>query len=290
MPDKIKPYRSSTSGAVPSLESGELAVNIADQKTYVGNGTLSVVVGAGKLASLGDVSISSQSSGHVLMWNGSVWISTYPSVPSVTVYTSGSGTYTVPDYARYLVVEMVGGGGGGAGGANGTAGTSGGNTTFGTSLLTCNGGGGGRIASVGLFGAGGTASIGAGATGIAIAGGQGTSGTFQGVAHTGFIASSPGGNSAFGGGGGGQENLAGGNGATNSGGGGAGGGTIQNTGALGGGGGAGGYIKAYITTLASSYSYSVGIGGVGGAGGAANQGYTGGSGGSGLIIITAFFI
>lgn len=288
MPDKIKPYRSSTPGAVPSLESGELAVNTADQKTYVGNGTSSVVVGAGKLASLGDVTISSQSSGNVLVWNGSAWISSYPSVPSITVYTSGSGTYTVPTNARYLVVEMVGGGGGGAGGANGSVGTSGGNTTFGTSLLTCSGGGGGTIASTGLFGSGGSASIGVGATGVAIAGGQGTSGTFQSVGYSGFVASSSGGNSAFGGGGGGQENQAGGSGATNSGGGGAGGGCVANTSALGGGGGAGGYIKAYITTLAATYSYSVGTGGGGGAGG--SGGYAGGAGGSGIIIVTAFFL
>lgn len=74
MTDKIKPYRSSTPGAVPSLESGELAINLADQKTYVGNGTSSVVVGAGKLASLGDVSVSSPTSGQPLVWNGTAWV------------------------------------------------------------------------------------------------------------------------------------------------------------------------------------------------------------------------
>lgn len=80
MPDKIKPYRSSTLGSVPTLESGELAVNLADQKTYVGNGTSSVVVGAGKLASLGDVSASSPSSGQTLVWNGTAWANSSDSI------------------------------------------------------------------------------------------------------------------------------------------------------------------------------------------------------------------
>jgi len=60
--------------------------------------------------------------------------------PQVTVYTSGSGTYTTPTNAKYLQIKMVGGGGGGSGGYNGsiyTSGTSGGNTTF--STLTANG-------------------------------------------------------------------------------------------------------------------------------------------------------
>lgn len=39
--------------------------------------------------------------------------------PQLTVYTSGSGTYTTPVGAKYLIVECIGGGGGGAG--NGTA-------------------------------------------------------------------------------------------------------------------------------------------------------------------------
>jgi hypothetical protein len=47
------------------------------------------------------------------------------STPQVTVYTSGSGTYTVPANARFLQVKMVGGGGGGAG--SGASGGSGGN-------------------------------------------------------------------------------------------------------------------------------------------------------------------
>lgn len=39
--------------------------------------------------------------------------------PQLTVYTSGSGTYTTPVGAKYLIVECIGGGGGGGG--NGTA-------------------------------------------------------------------------------------------------------------------------------------------------------------------------
>lgn len=52
------------------------------------------------------------------------------SAPQVTVYTSGSGTYTPPANAQYLHIKMVGGGGGGAGGglyaSNGYSGPGGG--------------------------------------------------------------------------------------------------------------------------------------------------------------------
>lgn len=41
------------------------------------------------------------------------------SAPTVTTYTSGSGTYTTPAGVKYIVVELVGGGGGGGGGSSG---------------------------------------------------------------------------------------------------------------------------------------------------------------------------
>ena len=209
-------------------------------------------------------------------------------VPQTIVYASGSGTYTVPANAKYLYIKMVGGGGGGAGGNNGGVGGNGGNTTFGSSFLTAGGGTGGVTAANGLVGYGGTATIGAGATGISLTGGQGGAGTGQGATTTGYQVASSGGNSAFGGGAGGQENQAGANGAANTGAGGAGGasgGTIAN---VGGGGGAGGYIEAYITTsLAASYSVAIGAGGTGGTAG--TSAFAGGTGAAGLIIVTAFF-
>ena len=79
--------------------------------------------------------------------------------PQVTVYTTGTGTYTTPAGAKWLQVKLVGGGGGGAGGNNGGAGGTGGTTTFGTSLLTCIGGTGGLPAANGSVGVGGTSAV-----------------------------------------------------------------------------------------------------------------------------------
>jgi len=126
--------------------------------------------------------------------------------------------------------------------------------------------------------AGGTATIGSGATGFGIQGGQG--GYNTGVA----TATGP-----YGG-----ANCFGGAGAAGSAGGGGGAG-IPNTGAGGGGSGdggsggsssggsAGGFMDVIISAPLSSYSYSVGTGGSGGAAG--SGGGTGGAGGSGIIII-----
>jgi len=111
------------------------------------------------------------------------------STKTVQVFTSGSGTYTTPTGCKAIFVQCWGGGGSGGGGngvaargtgggaggysqkliaspsatysyavgAGGTAasqsanGTTGGTTTFGTSLLTCNGGVGGTAASGGAI-------------------------------------------------------------------------------------------------------------------------------------------
>jgi len=91
--------------------------------------------------------------------------------PTISTLTSGSGTYYPPAGATTLRVRMVGGGGGGGGsgttGSPGADGTGGGNTTFGTN--TANGGAGSAIFS----GAGGSGSVGAGWSGIALSGGDG---------------------------------------------------------------------------------------------------------------------
>jgi len=70
--------------------------------------------------------------------------------PTVTTYTSGSGTYTTPTGAKYIQVVMVGGGGGGCGSnatGGGNTGSNGGATTFGSSYLTA-GGGGAQVATL----------------------------------------------------------------------------------------------------------------------------------------------
>ena len=201
--------------------------------------------------------------------------------PQVTVYTSSSGTYTVPTGARYLTVELVGGGAGGSASSNGAAGGAGGNTTF--STLT---GTGGTSNTPTVGGLGGAASGGD----VNIAGGS-ASGSYQAYTTSGasYTGGSNGGVSFFGGAGRGAApgSSAGGAAATNSGSGGGGG--SQNTTAYAGtGGGAGGYVRKLITSPSSTYSYAVGAGGSGGAAGVTDS-FAGGAGGSGIIIVTAYF-
>jgi hypothetical protein len=198
------------------------------------------------------------------------------SAPQVTVFASGSGTYTVPTGAKYLVVELVGGGGGGAGsGTTPGSGTAGGNTTFGSSFLTANGGGGGTGS---IRGMGGTASGGdlnlSGSDGANPSGASNSSGGGGGFAAAYSVAAQLSGaaNSGLGGGGAGA------------GGSGAGDGTTPNTG---GGGGGGGYCRKLVTSPAASYAYAVGAAGPLGAAG--TSGFQGGPGTAGLVSITAYF-
>jgi hypothetical protein len=79
MPNIIKPKRSNTASTVPTtgqLASGELAVNMADKKVYINNGTAVVQVGAGNLSGLGDTNISSPTNGQGLSYNSSTgkWV------------------------------------------------------------------------------------------------------------------------------------------------------------------------------------------------------------------------
>jgi hypothetical protein len=140
-------------------------------------------------------------------------------VPQVTVYTSGSGTYTVPTGARYLEVQMVGGGGAGGSGASGAGGGGGaggylkgfitsslsatysyavgaasGNTTFGTALFAANGGSAGVVGSTSAAGgAGGSATGGS----LNVTGAQGGYGWGSAPYYNGGYGAA----SAFGGGG-----------------------------------------------------------------------------------------
>ena len=207
--------------------------------------------------------------------------STINSVPQVTRYTSGSGTYTVPTGARYLIVEMIGGGsGGGGGGGNGSnfgtiAGGSGTASTFGTSLLTANGATNGN----GL-GNGGSVTVNSPAISIvALQGGYGLGWQYNFGSATALPdvmgAATPFGSSGY-------TAIA------NTGVGGM-GGLISNTGGFSGnGGGAGGYIKAQINSPSATYAYSVGTGGSAGTAVGAGNG-NGLAGGSGVVIVTAYF-
>lgn len=202
------------------------------------------------------------------------------SAPQVTVYTSGSSTYTTPTNAKYLIVEGVGGGGGGAGAGPSTS-TNGGNgvaTTFGTALLTGNSGLGGSTSSA-TTQAGGTATGGddnqPGGNAI---GANGAAQTYGG----------DGGNSYYGGagGGGGPAGVNGVNAAANTGSGGGGGGSGV-SGNTGGGGTSGGRFWKLISSPLASYAYSVGTAGAGGVAG--TGGGAGGNGAAGKIIVTAYF-
>jgi hypothetical protein len=220
--------------------------------------------------------------------------------PTIQRFLSGSGTYVTPAGVKYIKVRMVGGGGGGEGsarvfGGGGGNGGAGGNTTFGTSLLTANGGAGGAYA--GIIN-GGSFTINSPAIAIASAnGGNGqTTPVFWSQASLAlnmYVVGGLGGNSVFGGGGSSPVENFGSDGKPNTGGGGGGGG-IANVSAntsgdrnVGSGGGAGGYVEAIINNPLPSYTYSVGAGGTAGAAG--SGGFNGGAGGSGIIIVEEYY-
>jgi hypothetical protein len=215
--------------------------------------------------------------------------------PQVDVYTSGSGTYTLPSGAKYLRLRMVGGGGGGAGSSNasndGGNGSDGSASTFGSSLHSANGGGGAFHGGGANGTAGGSYTIGAGATGIGIVGTQGGASPYTSV-NVAYVPSGYGGGSALFGGGGGSTGAgnSGQSGAANTGGGGSGGGIIGGGGstAAGAGGGGGGSLDIIIASPAANYSYVVGNGGSAGGGGSGN-GLSGAAGAKGLVEVTAYF-
>ena len=205
--------------------------------------------------------------------------------PTVQKFTTGSGTYTKPLGVSWIKVKMVGGGGGGAGGGTSApAGGNGGVSTFGTSLLTANGG----VGATQVGGAGGSASIAGAAIGTALSGGSGGGAGYAAVASGwsgGSGAATPFGGSGGGGSGNASAGLAG---VANSGSGGGGGGSNDSAATLGGGGGgAGGYVEAIINAPDVSYSYAVGAAGT--AGTAGTSGSAGAAGGSGYIEVTEYY-
>lgn len=232
------------------------------------------------------VAVGPGSAGQVLTSSGAGADPSFqsPALPQVTVLTSGSGTYATPVSARYLVVEMCGGGGGGGGsGTSAGNGGSGGASTLGS--LAANGGTGGPSS-----GNGATGGPGGGASGgdINAGGGPGQSvpGNTSPTLNQNYGGN--GGNSMFGGGGVTGVNGTGGVGSNGSGYGSGGGGVganSSNTGSAGG--GAGGYCRKLITSPSASYSYAVGAGGTGGTAG--TGGGAGGNGAGGIIVVTAHF-
>lgn len=210
-------------------------------------------------------------------------------LPTIQKFTSGSGTYTTPTGCTWIRVRMIGGGSGGVGSGTtgGTAPTAGGSTTFGSTLLVCNGGGASGWQGAG--GAGGTVSNTSGPIMItANTGGRGGAYMYAAVNNI-YCIGGMGAATPFGGGG---ANLTGSTGydaiANTGGGGGGAGGGLSASGTWGGaGGGAGGYIEAIITSPSSTYAYVVGAGGAGG--GAGTSGFAGGAGASGIIIVEEYY-
>lgn len=200
--------------------------------------------------------------------------------------TMGAGTYNTPNGVKYIKVRMVGGGGGaaGTGTASNTSGGTGGNTTFGTSLLTANGGAGGAI-STNIGGAGGTTTVNSPAISlVSLAGGNGQSSSGTLAAN---IMGPNGGVSFFGGAGAGDLGArAGVSAIANSGSGGGGSGSTATV-VSGAAGGAGGYVEAIIKSPSASYSFNVGASGT--PGGSGTSGFAGGAGGSGVIIVEEYY-
>lgn len=207
---------------------------------------------------------------------------------TVQRFLSGSGTYTTPANCKAIKVRMVGGGGGGGGGGiSSTGGVSApaGNTTFGTSLLTCSGG-----YSAATISAVGTTVVSSPAINIASStGAYGGGFTSNGPTDVIYLSGGTGAISLFGGNGYGTANSAGIAALSNTGAGGGGGGTSGTANCFtGAGGGSGGYIEALINSPSATYSYAIGAGSAGGAAG--TGGFAGGAGGSGIIIVEEYYV
>jgi hypothetical protein len=118
MANIIKPKRTNTAGNTPTtsnLTSGELGVNMADQKTYINNGTAVVQIGAGNLSGLGDVSIATPSASQSLLYNvaTSKWENSIVNIAgggtnSNATPTAGSVTYGTGVAIAYTAVGGVG--------------------------------------------------------------------------------------------------------------------------------------------------------------------------------------
>lgn len=214
-----------------------------------------------------------------------------PSASGTLTKSAGTGDSTITFSAVAapfeLEVIVVGSGGGGRGSGTTTSagnGSNGSASTFGSSLLTANGGTG----SVGTSGgAGGTATIASPAVGYTITGGTGGVGFDTGTTSI-FAAGGFGGSSGLIGGPSGALNTNAAAAIVNSGTGGAGAGNGSSVGnRAGGGGGGGGYLRAFISSPSATYTWAVGA--LGGGGTAGTSGFIGGDSGSGRIIVIEKF-
>jgi mucin-19 len=98
MANIIKPKRSSVPAKVPTtsdIVSGEIAINNYDSKIYQNNGTSVVQVGAGKLAALSDVTLTSPTNGQSLAYNGTAWVNSAAGSGDVTGAASSTDNAVV---------------------------------------------------------------------------------------------------------------------------------------------------------------------------------------------------
>lgn len=272
-------------------------------------GTGSVTVGSTAIASGTSHGVLLDSTGilgntgagtaaQVLTSNGPSADPTFQAIPSpiapvVTIETASSGTFTTPTSGGklplYLAVEMIGDGSGGGGAGTTTTGGAGGagsGTTFGTSLLSCQGGPATPTSAGTTYPTPATASGSTDVISGALGGpteeannndssggaGAGTcygSGAPGGIATAGVAIVLPVAAIAPGSGGGGGAITAN---------------TVAFTGW---GGNAGAFLIAIITAPNSTYPFTVGQGGV--AGTAGTSGSAGSAGAKGRIKITAHF-
>jgi hypothetical protein len=281
-----------TTSTVTALQASSVtATEIADGSVTnvkivsVANTKITGLITASQIANVANTQLT----GTLLVTQGGTGLTSI--AHTVTVYTSGSGTYTTPANVKAIWVRAVGGGGGGGGSGNAgspTNGGTGGTTTFGTSLLTANGGSGGPNSLTGGFGqsmTGGSASGGD----VNITGGTPSAVAGNSVPAVYRAYGGSGGTSVLGGGGAPGSNGSGafGNAGNAFGGGGSGIGGDSTTYASVGGAG-GGYCEKLINSPSATYSYAVGAGGTAGAAG--TGGSTAGAGGAGGIIITEYYV
>lgn len=251
------------------------------------------------------VSAANATVGATYTHNSVTWTVTQTVASSNIVYMNGNGTplasgtltkasgtgdstIAFTEYRDPVCLNVKAKASGGSGSGSGTSsagGSAGNNTTFGTSLITCNGGGAsfaGSLSTGGLGGIGGTATISSPAYGIVISGGNGQGG---GIGAVGMAMAGGQGGGQGGGSGYGATNGVTGSGANANGyGGGGGGAGIFNVNQPNGtGGGEGGGVDAWINNPSLSYAYAVGASVSGGGG--AGAGFAGGASGAGIITV-----
>ncbi len=128
MANIIKPKRSSVAGKVPTtsdIVNGEIAINSTDQKIYTNAGGTVTQVGAGVLDALGDVVLTSPTTGQSLSYNGTNWVNSAAGSGDVTGAASSTdnaivrfdgttgktiqnSTVTLDDNGNFVNVNAIG--------------------------------------------------------------------------------------------------------------------------------------------------------------------------------------